>query len=158
MLLSVRSTTISVSVVFLSVLIAGFSSSISWHTKCIGNIWYVFPKYSEVICLPFLTPGLSHMACHLECPVFWRQTIVVCPIESTDFVNFLSLNDFLNVAKSHLNTFFFKVLVAFFYRIDVLYIVLIIKARRIRIETCGLDNAFEEQRLSFRTNHWLNLG
>ena len=55
------------------VLIAEFSTSISWQTKFIGNIRYVFPKFSEVICLPFLTPGVPHMACHLEFPVSWDQ-------------------------------------------------------------------------------------
>ena len=125
-------------------LVAGFSTSISWHTKCIGNIWYAFPKFSKVICLPFLTPGVPHMACYLEFPVFQRQAIVACPIESTDFVIFLALNDFLNVTKSHLNTFFFKVLVAFFWCMNRLYIILIIKVRRIRIEPCRLDDAFKE--------------
>ena len=96
------------------VLVAGFLTSISWHAKCIGNIWYVFSKFSEVMCLPFLTSGLSHMGCYLEFPVFQRHAIIVCPIGSIDFVIFLVLNDFLNVAKRHLNTFFFKVLVAFF--------------------------------------------
>ena len=46
------------------------------------------------------------MACYLEFPVFWRQTIVACPIESTDFTIFLALNDFLNVAKSYHNTLY----------------------------------------------------
>ena len=96
------------------VLVAGVLTSISWHTKCIENIWHIFPKFSEVICLPFLTPGVLHMACYLQFPVFQRQAIVACSIENTDFVIFLALNDFLNVGKSHLSTFFFKVLVAFF--------------------------------------------
>ena len=87
------------------VLVAKFSTSISWHTKCIRNIWYVFPKFSEVICLPFLTPGVQHMACYLEFPIFQRFLEFACPIESTDFVISLTLNDFLNIAKSHLNTF-----------------------------------------------------
>ena len=87
------------------VLVAKFSTSISWHTKCIRNIWYVFPKFSEVICLPFLTPGVPHMACYLEFPIFQRFLEFACPIESMDFVIFLTLNDFLNIAKSHLNTF-----------------------------------------------------
>ena len=101
-------------VVFLSVLVARFSANISWHTKCIRNIWYVFPKFSEVICLAFLTPAVPHMACYFEFSVFCRQAIVACPIESMDFVIFLALHDFLNIAKSHLYTFLFKVLVAFF--------------------------------------------
>ena len=64
------------------------------------------------------------MACHLEFPVFRRQTIPPCPIESTDFVLFLALNDFLDVAKSHLNIFCLKVLVTFLCGVDGLYIVL----------------------------------
>ena len=87
------------------------------------------------------------MACHLKFLVFQRQAIVACPIESMDFVIFLALNDFLNVATSHLNTFFFKVLAAFFCNMDGFYIILI-KACRIRIEPCRLDDAFEEQRYS----------
>ena len=47
------------------------------------------------------------MPCYLEFSVFWRQKIVACPIERTDFVLFLALNDFLNIAKSYLNTFLF---------------------------------------------------
>ena len=89
------------------------------------------------------------MTCYLEFRVFRRQTIVAWPIESTDLVIFLALNDFLNVAKSHLNTFLFKVLVVFFCCMDGIYIILIIKARRIRIESCRLNDTFEEQRLSF---------
>ena len=133
------------------VLVARFSTNISWHTKYIRNIWYIFPKFSEVLCLPFLTPGMPHTACYLEFLVFWRQAIVACPIESTDFVVFLALNDFLNIAKSHLNTFPFKVLVAFFWCMDGLYIILIIKACGIRIEPCRLDDTLEKL---FRMNHW----
>ena len=110
--------------------------------------WNVFPKFSKVICLPFLTPGVPHMASHLEFLVFPRQAIVSCPLESMDFVIFIVLNDFLNVAKSHFNTSFLKVLVAFFCRMDGLYIILVIKARRIRTEPCRLDDPFEEQRFS----------
>ena len=128
------------------VLVAKYLTSISWHMKCIGNIWYIFPKFSEVICFLFLTLLVPRMACYLEFPVFRRQAIVVCPI---DFVVFLALNDFLNVANGHLKTFFFKVLVAFFWCMDGLFIILIIKARRIRIEPCRLDDAFEEQIPSF---------
>ena len=40
------------------VLVATFSTSISCHTICIGNILYKFPTFSEVIWLPFLTPRL----------------------------------------------------------------------------------------------------
>ena len=139
------------------VLVAGALTSISLHTKCIGNIWHIFPKLPEVICLPFLTPGVPRMACYLEFPVFQRQAIVAWSIENTDFVIFLLLNDFLNVGNSYLSTFFFKVLVAFFWCMDGLYITLIIKARRIRIEPCRLDDAFDEQKL-FPTNHWWNPG
>ena len=131
------------------VLVAGFLTSLSWHAKCIRIIWYVFPTFSEVICLPFLSSGVPHLTCYLEFRVFRRQTIVAWPIESTDLVIFLALNDFLNVAKSHLNTFLFKVLVVFFCCMDGIYIILIIKAGRIRIESCRLNDTFEEQRLSF---------
>ena len=70
-----------------------------------------------------------------------------------DFVIFLVLNDFLNIAKSHLNTFFFKVLVAFFWCMDglyiiIFYIILIIKSSGVWIEPCRLDGAFEEERYS----------
>ena len=58
------------------------------------------------------------------------------------------LNDFLNVAKSNLNTFFFKVLVALFSWMDGLYINLVIKACGIQIEPCRLDDSLEEQSLS----------
>ena len=88
--------------------------SYEMYRKYCGNIWYVFPKFSEVICLPFLTLGVPHMACYLEFLVFRRQAIVAYPIESMNFVIFLARNDFLNVSKSHLNSFFLKVLVAFF--------------------------------------------
>ena len=137
------------------VLVARFSTNISWHTKYIRNIWYIFPKFYEVLCLSFLTPGMPHKACYLEFLVFWRQAIVACPIESTDFVVFLALNDFLNIAKSHINTFLFKVLVAFFWCMDGLYIILIIKACGIRIEPCRLDDTLEKL---FRMNHWWNPG
>ena len=116
--------------------------------KCIRHIWYVFLTFSELICLPFLTPVVPHMACYLEFLVFGRQAIVTCHIESTDFVIFLALIDFRTFAKSHVNTFFFKVLVAFFWCIDGLYIILIIKACRIWIEPCRLDDTFKEHRLS----------
>ena len=139
---------ISLCCVSVPVFVARFLTSISWDTKCIENIWYIFPKFSEVICLPFLTPGVLHMTCYLEFLVFWRQAIVTCSIESAHFVVFLALNDFLNIAKSHLNTFLFKVLVAFFWCMDGLYIILIIKACRIRIEPCRLDDTFEKHRLS----------
>ena len=145
---SMRSNTISDCCVSVPVLVARFSANISWHTKCIRNIWYVFPKFSEVICLAFLTPAVPHMACYFEFSVFWRQAIVACPIESMDFVIFLTLHDFLNIAKSHLHTFLFKVLVAFFWCMDGLYIILIIKTCRIRIEPCRLDDTFEKQRPS----------
>ena len=51
-----------------------------------------------------------------------------CPTASMDF---LALDDFLNAAKSCLNNFIFKVLVAFFCHMGGLYIVFIIKACRI---------------------------
>ena len=142
------------------VLVVRFLTSISWHTTCIRNIWYVFLKFSEVICLPFPTPGVPHMACYLEFSVFWRRAIVACPIESTDFVVFLALNDFLNIAKSHLNTFLFKVLVAFFWCMDGLYIILIIKACRIRTEPCSADwmTLSKNRDFLFWTNHWWNPG
>ena len=92
------------------------------------------------------------MVCYLEFLVLERQTIVAYPTESTDFVIFLGLNDFLNAAKGDHNTFFFKVLVAFFCRIDGLYIIMIIKVHRIRTEPCRLDDAFEEQRLSISSD------
>ena len=99
--------------------------------------WSVFPKFSEVICLPFLTPGVPHMACHMKFRVFWRQAIVACPIESTDFVIFLALNDFLNVAQSHPNTFFLSFGNVF-----------LSHWHRIRIEFCRLNGSFKEQRFS----------
>ena len=82
----------------------------------------------------------------LKC--FAWHAIVACSIESARFVVFLALNDFLNIAKSHLNTFLFKVLLALFWCMDELYIILIIKACRIRIEPCRLDDTFEKHRLS----------
>ena len=121
---------------------------------CVGSWWYIFPIFFEVVCLPFLTPGVLNIACHLEFPVFRRQTIVAFLIESTDFVIFFALNDFLDVAKSHFNTFFFKVLVAFFCRMSGLYIILIIKAHRIRTEPCRLDDTFQNRDFLFRTKHW----
>ena len=119
---------------------------------CVGSWWYIFPKFFEVVCLPLLTPGVLNIACHLEFPIFRRQTIVAFLIESTDFVIFFVLNDFLDVAKSHFNTFFFKVLVAFFCLMNGLCIILIIKARRIRTEPYRLDDTFQEQRLSISNN------
>ena len=101
-LFSMWSTAISGCVVFLSLSCVGSSTSISWHTKCIGNTWYVFPKSSEVIYLPFFTPGMPHMVCHLEMPVFQRQAIVACPIESTDFVIFHATTNTSHTQRSYL--------------------------------------------------------
>ena len=78
----------------LSLLVAGLSTSISWDTRCVGNIWYVCLEFDWlwVIWLPLLIPGVPHMACHLEFHVFRRQTIVACFIENT-FVSIGSIGD-----------------------------------------------------------------
>ena len=78
------------------VLVAGFSTSISWYTESIKNIWYIFHNFSEVICLSFRVSEVPHKACYLKFLVFRRQAIASCRIESTFFsVIFLALNDFL---------------------------------------------------------------
>ena len=98
-------------------------------------------------CLHFITPGMPPMACYLEFLVFPWNTKVASPRESRDFIIFLAMNDFLNVAKSHLNTLFFKVLVALFRYMNVLYVILIKRAQRIQTEPCRLDDALKKQKL-----------
>ena len=74
------------------VLVAMFPTTKSWHTKCIG----IFPKFSELMCLPVLTLGVPHMACNLQILAFRKQAIYACPIESTEVVVSLPLDDFLS--------------------------------------------------------------